>query len=43
MFCLHICICTMCVPDAQEGQKRTVGPPSTGAGMVIGHCMHTVN
>lgn len=25
VFCLHVCICTMCVPDAHGSQKRVLG------------------
>lgn len=24
MFCSHVCLCTMCVPDAHEGQVRVL-------------------
>lgn len=27
--CLHVCICTICIPYAQGSQKRLSGPPGT--------------
>lgn len=26
MFCLHVCVCTMCMPDALRGQRRVSSP-----------------
>lgn len=26
MFCLHVCLCDMCMPCAYEGQKRVLDP-----------------
>lgn len=24
--CMYACLCTTCMPDAQEGQKKALGP-----------------
>lgn len=26
VFCLHVCLCTMCISDVQSGQKRATAP-----------------
>ena len=35
MFCLHVCMCTMCVESAYGGQKKDIGSSGTG---VTGDC-----
>lgn len=27
--CMHVCMCSMCVPGSGRGQKRTSGSPGT--------------
>lgn len=37
MFCLHICMSTICVPGALEIQKRTLCPLELELWMIVGH------
>lgn len=35
MVCLHVCLCTACVPGSKSGQKRVLD--SLGAGVTDGY------
>ena len=37
VFCWHVSLCNMCMPDAQRGQKRTLDPLELALQMVISH------
>lgn len=35
VFCLYVCMCTMCVPGAHRGQQRTSDPPGLELQIVV--------
>lgn len=37
MFCLHICLCTVCVPCAYGDQRRALAPLNLGLQMVVSY------
>ena len=43
MFCLHVCLCTICIPSAQRGQKRPAGPLELEFQMVVSYCVGLEN
>jgi hypothetical protein len=43
VFCLHVCLCTMCVPCAHKGQKRASDPLELDFQTVVSHHMGAGN
>lgn len=37
MFCLHVDMCTMCVPGACGGQRKVLDPPELELQVVVSH------
>lgn len=41
--CLHVCLCTACVPGARRGQKRVLEPLGLELLVVMNHLVGAVN
>lgn len=39
VFCLRVCLCTMCVPGAHESQKRALYPLVPELQTVVSYCV----
>lgn len=43
VFCLHVCLCTMCMPCALGSQRVMGNPLDLGLQMVVSYCVDTGN
>ena len=43
LFFLHVCLCTVCMPDAHGGQRRALDLLKLELQMVVNHCVGARN